>query len=59
MFACADDPSCRYVYPQLTMDYNSTLASEWKMYLKQQEPAALAGQEILLIQEEDSAMVET
>ena len=52
------DPSCRYVYPQLTMDYNSTLASEWKMYLKQQELAALAGQEILLIQEEDSAMVD-
>ena len=52
------DPSCRYVYPQLTMDYNSTLASEWKMYLKQQELAALADQEILLIEEDDGTMVD-
>ena len=51
-------PSCRYVYPQLTMDYNSTLASEWKKYLKQQELAALAGQEILLIEEDDGTMVD-
>ena len=45
-FTCSEvqmDPSCRYVYPKVTLDYNSTLASEWKQYIKQQELAAMAG----------------
>ena len=60
-FLCSEqqmDPSCRYVYPSLTMDYNSTLASEWKKYIKQQELALEAGLEILIEEEDDGVMVD-
>ena len=52
------DPSCRYVYPKVTLDYNSTLASEWKQYIKQQELAAMAGMEILLDDTADQEMTD-
>jgi len=50
------DPSCRYIYPQLTLDYNSTLASEWKAYIKQIEIDAAVGDEITVI--DDGVVVE-
>ena len=60
-FLCSEaqmDPSCRYVYPKVTLDYNSTLASEWKQYIKTQELAAMAGMEILLDEDADQEMTD-
>ena len=51
-------PSCRYVYPKITMDYNSTFASEWKQYVKQEELEALAGLQILEEDDENAEMTD-
>ena len=34
------DPSCRYIYPSVTLDYNNAFVSEWKKYIKQEGLAA-------------------
>ena len=62
-FMCTEtqmDPSCRYVYPSVTLDYNSTLASEWKMYTKLIELAEIeaSGAEIVSIDTADVEMTD-
>jgi hypothetical protein len=43
------DPSCRFIYPTLTLDFNSTLASEWKAYIKKIELDANVGAETVTL----------
>ena len=60
-FLCSEaqmDPSCRYIYPSVTLDYNSTLASEWKKYIKQEELEAQAGMDVVVVEDSDAGMTD-